>query len=389
MADLFGIMSTMKDRFFRSSGQVTLSGPHLRDSNSVQRVWNYFVIASLPTWAIGTWSLGHQTNLAIEALQLETVPGWRALVLQQFGIGFDPFDVFGSFVHGLLYFLPLFGLALLVGAFWEALFARMRGREPDEGVLLIAWLLALILPANAPAFQVAVGMTFGMVIGKLIYGGSGRYLFNPALLGVVFLVFSYPTLLFGESPWVPVAGYDQPTVLELVAEEGGVKVVPSVGYTYWQLFVGDKPGPIGIVSPLGALIAALFLVWTGMASWRIMVGALVGLVVTSMLFNAIAEGNELYAVPWYWQLVMGGFACCVVFIATDPVSGPMTDPGRWGFGIIVGALTVVIRAANPSQYEGVLFAILLACVFSPLIDFVVTERNIRRRRQRLEGGTGE
>ena len=250
---------------------------------------------------------------------------------------------------------------------------------------MIAWFFALMLPATAPMYQVAVGMTFAIVVGKLIYGGSGRYLVNPALLGVTFLIFSYPTLLFGESPWVPVAGYDQPTVLELVKEEGGIKVLTSVGYSFGQLLFGAQPGPIGIVSSLGAVLGALFLIWTGVASWRVMAGAMIGLILTAMLFNLIAPNDPLFAVPWHWQLVMGGVMFGVVFIATDPVAGPVTDPGRWAFGLIVGVLTVMIRAANPAYYEGVLFAILLACVFSPLIDFVVTERNIRRRLQRQQG----
>ena len=347
-------------------------------------LWNYFVLASLPAWLIGTWSLGHQTNLAIADFQLESVPGWRAWLLNQAGIGFDASSVMGCFTHGLLYFLPIFMVALLVGAFWQALFATVRKRQPDEGLLVIAWFLALMMPATAPMYQVAMGMTFGIVVGKLIYGGSGRYLVNPALLGMAFLVFSYPSLLFGEGAWVPLAGYDQPTVLELVTDEGGLKVVSAVGYSYWQLFVGDKPGAIGVVSSLGAIIGALFLIWSGMASWRIMFGALIGMVGAALIFNAIAPGNDLFAVPWYWQLVMGGFLFAVVFLATDPVAGPTTDPGRWGFGLLVGVLTLMIRAANPSYYEGVIFAILLASMFSPLIDFVVTEMNIRRRRLRLE-----
>jgi Na+-transporting NADH:ubiquinone oxidoreductase subunit B len=388
MSEIRKNLSLMKDRFFWSSGRSTITGPHIRDASNVQRVWNYFVIASLPTWLIGTWSLGHQTNLAIADFGLEQAPGWRAGFLSQFGIGFDAFNAFACFMHGLLYFLPIFGLALLVGAFWQALFAKLRQSEPDEGLLVIAWFFALLMPATAPMYQVAVGMTFGIVVGKLIYGGSGRYLFNPALLGVVFLVFSYPTLLYGESPWVPVEGYDQPTVLELVREEGGISVIPAVGYSFWQLFIGDQPGPIGIVSSLGAVLGALFLIWTGVASWRVMAGAMIGLIITAMLFNAIAPDNELFAVPWYWQLVMGGIMFGVVFIATDPVAGPITDPGRWAFGLIVGVLTVLIRVANPAYYEGVLFAILLACVFSPLIDFVATERNIQRRLQRQRGDAG-
>ncbi len=376
-------LQTMMNRFFWSSALVTRSGPHIRDANNVQRLWNFFVLASLPAWLIGTWALGHQTNLAIADFQLESVPGWRASLLTQAGIGFDATSIMGCFTHGLLYFLPIFMVTLLVGAFWQALFANLRKKQPDEGLLVIAWFLALMMPATAPLYQVALGMTFGIVIGKLIYGGSGRYLVNPALLGMAFLVFSYPAL-FGQGAWVPLADYDQPTVLELVTDEGGLKVVSAVGYSYWQLFIGDKPGAVGVVSSLGAIFGALFLIWSGMASWRIMLGALIGLVGAAMVFNVLAPGNDLFALPWYWQLVMGGFLFGVVFLATDPVAGPMTNPGRWGFGLMVGVLTVLIRAANPSYYEGVMFAILLASMFSPLIDFVVTEMNIRRRKLRLE-----
>jgi Na+-transporting NADH:ubiquinone oxidoreductase subunit B len=383
MSGMLRTLQTMMNRFFWSSTLVTRSGPHIRDANNVQRLWNFFVLASLPTWLIGTWALGHQTNLAIADFQLESVPGWRASLLTQVGIGFDASSVMGCFTHGLLYFLPIFVVALLVGAFWQALFANLRKKQPDEGLLVIAWFLALIMPATAPLYQVAMGMTFGIVIGKLIYGGSGRYLVNPALLGMAFLVFSYPSL-FGQGAWVPLADYDQPTVLELVTDEGGLKVVSAVGYSYWQLFIGDKPGAVGVVSSLGAIIGALFLIWSGMASWRIMLGALIGLVGTALILNLIAPGNDLFSVPWYWQLVMGGFLFGVVFLATDPVAGPMTDSGRWGFGLLVGMLTLLIRTANPSYYEGVMFAILLAGMFSPLIDFVVTEMNIRRRRLRLE-----
>lgn len=383
MSGIYRSLLTMMDRFLWSPAMVTRSGPHIRDANSVQRLWNYFVLASLPAWLIGTWSLGHQTNLAIADFQLESVPGWRAWLLSQSGIGFDASSIMGCFTHGLLYFLPIFIVALLVGTFWQALFAIVRKRQPDEGLLVIAWFLALMMPATAPMYQVAMGMTFGIVVGKLIYGGSGRYLVNPALLGMAFLVFSYPAL-FGVGAWVPLDGYDQPTVLELVTEEGGLKVVSAVGYSYWQLLIGDKPGAVGVVSSLGAIVGALFLIWSGMASWRIMLGALIGLVGAALIFNAIAPGHDLFAVPWYWQLVMGGFLFAVVFLATDPVAGPTTDPGRWGFGLLVGVLTLLIRAANPSYYEGVMFAILLASMFSPLIDFVVTEMNIRRRNLRLE-----
>jgi Na+-transporting NADH:ubiquinone oxidoreductase subunit B len=196
-------------------------------------------------------------------------------------------------------------------------------------------------------------------------------------------------LLFGAGAWVPVAAYDQPTVLELVAEEGGIRVIAAVDYSFWQLFIGDRPGAVGTVSTLGAVLGGLFLIWSGMASWRVMLGALIGLASTALIFNSFTSGNELFAVPWYWQMVLGGYLFGLVFLATDPVAGPMTDPGRWGFGLLVGVLTVLIRVSNPSYYEGVMFAILLASMFSPLIDYVVVEMNIRRRRLRLQGRNRE
>jgi Na+-transporting NADH:ubiquinone oxidoreductase subunit B len=370
-------------RFLWSSNAVTRSAPHLRDANNVQRMWNYFVIASLPAWIIGLWSLGHQTNMAILDFQIGEVTGWRGWFLTQSGIGFDPASISACITHGLLYFLPVIAVALAVGAFWEALFATVRKRPLDEGLLAIAWLFALMLPATVPWYQVALGMSFGIVFGKLIYGGSGRYLLSPALLGLVFLAFSYPTLLYNEGAWVPVLNYDQPTVLELLTDEGGLGVVAAVDYNYWQLFLGDKPGAVGVVSTLGALLGGLFLILTGVASWRLILGAAVGFIGVSLITNAIAPDHYLFSVPWYWHMVMGGFVFGAVFIATDPVAGPMTNPGRWGFGILMGSLTMIIRLFNPSYYEGVLFAILLASIFSPLIDFVVIELNIRRRKLRL------
>lgn len=389
MKELARALFTMGHRFIWSSPALTRCGPYIRDANNVQRLWNYFVIASLPAWLIGTWSLGHQTNLAIADFQLENIAGWRAWLLTQTGIGFDAFSVMGCFTHGLLYFMPIFTVALLVGAFWEALFASVRRKPVDEGLLYIAWFFALMIPATAPMYQLALGMTFGIVIGKLIYGGSGRYLINPALLGVAFLLFSYPSLFLAEGVWVPVAGYDQPTVLELVADEGGVRVISAVDYSWSQIFLGDRPGAVGVVSTLGALLGAVFLIINGMASWRVMLGSLAGLIVAVLIFNSLAPANELFSVPWYWHLILGGFTFGTVFIATDPVAGPMTNPGRWGFGLLVGVLTVVIRVANPAFYEGILFAILLACMFSPLIDFITTTRNIRRRCLRLQGDSGE
>jgi len=383
MKDWLTAFSSLPARFLWSSNAVARSAPHIRAADNVQRLWNYFVIASLPAWLIGLWSLGRQTNMAIADFQIEEVAGWRGWLLTQSGIGFDAGSVGACLVHGLLYFIPIFAMALAVGAFWESLFARLRKKPADEGLLAIAWLLALMMPATVPMYQVALGMTFGIVVGKLIYGGSGRYLLSPALLGMAFLVFSYPSLLLGEGAWVPVVGYDQPTVLELITDEGGLGVVAAVDYNYWQLFIGDKPGAVGAVSTLGAFLGAIFLILMGVISWRLILGTAIGFIGVALISNAVAPDHYLFSIPWYWHMVLGGYAFGAVFIATDPVAGPMTNPGRWGFGILVGSLTMVIRLFNPSYYEGVMFAILLASIFSPLIDFVVTELNIRRRKMRL------
>ena len=386
VAQILDNAGTLARRFVRSSPTVTRAAPHIRDANNVQRMWNYFVIASIPSWLIGLWSLGHQVNLAIAGLGLNPAPGWRAELLAWTGIGLDAFDVMACVAHGVLYFLPIFIVALLVGGFWESLFAAVRRKRVDEGLLYIAWFVALMMPADAPLYQVAHGMSFGIVFGKLIYGGSGRYLVNPAMLAIAFLVFSYSELMFSKGAWVPVAGWDQPTVLELVTEEGGIKIVSAVDYSWLQLFIGDRPGAVGVVSVLGAALGAIFLILTGMASWRVIVGSLFGLVGGSLLCNAIAPDHLILSIPWYWHLVLGGFAFGTVFIATDPVTGAMTDPGRWGFGLLVGGLTVVIRLGNISYYEAMIFAILVASLFSPLIDHVVVRMNIRRRRLRFQEG---
>lgn len=388
MKDWWFAFSRLPVRFAWSSNAVTRRAPHIRGSANVQRLWNLFVLASLPAWLIGLWALGHQINMAIADFRLEEVEGWRGAFLAWSGIGFDAGSVSACMMHGLLYFLPVFAVALLVGAFWESTFATLRKKPVDEGLLAIAWLFSLMMPASVPLMQVALGMTFGIVVGKLIYGGSGRYLVSPALLGLAFLVFSYPTLLSSEGAWVPVPGYDQPSVLELVTDEGGLDVVAAVDYSFWQIFSGDRPGAVGVVSTLGVLLGGIFLLATGVASWRILAGSLVGFIAVALVSNSVVPSNNLFSVPWYWHLVLGGFAFGAVFIATDPVAGPMTNPGRWGFGILVGSLTMIIRLVNPSYYEGVMFAILLACMFSPLIDFIVVEANIKRRRKRLQEVAG-
>jgi Na+-transporting NADH:ubiquinone oxidoreductase subunit B len=372
------------DRFLYASPQKTTVAPHIRDANNVQRLMNNFVIATIPCWLIGTWNLGEQTSFAMNAMGMERLDGWRGSLIDTLGVAYDPASLGACLFIGLLYFLPILLVALVTGALWEALFAQKRGRPVDEGLLSIAWLFALILPATVPLYQVAIGMTFAMVVGKAIFGGTGRYLVSPPLLGMAFLIFSYSSIIYAPGAWIPVPGYDEPTTIELAIEEGGVAALQSVGYSWKLLFIGNQPGPVGITSPLGCLLGAIFLIVTGTASWRIMVGSFIGLLATVLFMNSVGSLDEpMFAVPWHWHMVIGGWAFGTVFLATDPVAAATTHPGRWGFGILVGALTVVVRVTNPSYYEGVIFAILLASIFSPLFDYVVVERNIKRRKARL------
>jgi Na+-transporting NADH:ubiquinone oxidoreductase subunit B len=379
---------TLVDRFVYATAAHTRAGPHIRASNNVQQLMNYFVIATLPCWLFGMWNLGYQTNLAMAQLSIELASGWRGWLLDYLGIGFDPQDVLACIWHGMLYFLPVFFVALLVAAVWDALFAAYRRKPVDEGLLAAAWLFALILPATVPLYQVALGMSFGLVVGKAIYGGSGRYLVNPALLAFAFLVFSYPAIMFAEGAWVPVPGYNQSTTLELIINEGGVAAVNAAGYSWWGLFIGNQPGPMGASSVLGALIGALWLIIMGVASWRIMLGGALGLIAAVLLFNGLGSaGNLIYDTPWYWHMVLGGSVFGIVFLATDPVPAAITNAGRWFFGVTVGVLTVVVHITNPSYYLGVVFAILLASVFAPLMDYVVVEWHIRKRRRRMRGNS--
>jgi Na+-transporting NADH:ubiquinone oxidoreductase subunit B len=372
------------DRFLYASPKTTSAAPHIRDSNNVQRVMNNFVIASIPCWLIGTWNLGEQTTFAMNAIGMESLKGWRGALIETLGVTYDPASTGACLFIGLLYFLPILLVALVTGAVWEAVFAQQRGRQVDEGLLSIAWLFALILPATIPLYQVAIGMTFAMVVGKAIFGGTGRYLVSPSLLGVAFLAFSYSAIVYAPGAWIPVAGYDEPTTIELAIEEGGIAALRSVGYDWKLLFIGNQPGAFGLTSPLGCLLGAIYLIATGTASWRIMAGSTVGLIATVLFMNAVGPAdNPMFAVPWHWHLVLGGWAFGTVFIATDPVAAATTHAGRWGFGIVVGALTIVVRISNPSYYDGVLFAILLASIFSPLFDYVVTEKNIKRRKARI------
>ena len=379
------LLREFRARLVWSATNPTASAPHVRDAGNIDRLLNRFVIATLPCWLIGMWNVGEQIAVGMQIAGIKALPGWRADLINAVGLSIDPGSILSCWLHGLLYFLPVFLAALVVGVFWEVVFAARRGRPLDEGVLCIAWLFALILPPTATLFQVAYGMTSAVVLGKAIFGGTGRYLVSPPILGICVLFFSYASLIHGPETWIPLAGYPEPTTLELAILEGGVPALISVDYSWWLLFIGNQPGPFGVTSVLGCLLGAAYLLMTGSASWRIMAGSVIGLIATVGLIGLAAPSEpSVLSIPWYWHAVLGGWAFGTVFLATDPTAAATTRTGRWVFGLLVGIVTVVVRLTNPAYFEGVVFAILLASIFAPLCDHFVVERNIARRRARLE-----
>jgi Na+-transporting NADH:ubiquinone oxidoreductase subunit B len=361
---------------------VTRAAPHVRDAMSLRRALGIVVLALLPCLAMALYNSGHQANLALAGLGLAAAPGWRGAVLDALGVGTDPASLWQSLCHGALYVLPILAVSLAVGAFWERLFATLRRRPLGEGLVVTALVFTLVLPPAAPLWQVALGMSFGIVIGKEIFGGTGKNILNPALVGLAFLYFGYPTEMTGDPLWSGVAGYRGSAALGTVAA-GGMEALAQSGVTWWRSFLGPTQGMLGTTSTLACLLGAAVLVATRVASWRIMAGVLLGMIGAALAFNALGDGaGPIFALPWYWHLTLGGFAFGMVFLATDPVSAAMTDAGRWVYGLLIGGVIVLVRVANPVHPDGVMLAVLFANISAPLIDYFVVWANIRRRARR-------
>jgi len=359
----------MLERFLYCDAGKNHVAPFVRAPVSVQGVYNNFVIASLPCWLVGLWNVGHQINLTVEAGQLESLPGWRGTILQASGIGYNPDNFLACSIHGLMYFIPLFVLILLVTTFWSALFATLRRHPPDEGLLAFAWLFSLLLPAGVPMVPVIVGVSFAAVFGKHIYGGSGFYLINPVVVGMVFLWLAYPAVVFEPGNSVPI-----------MTEITG----PEATQQWWSAFFGARPGAIGATSVLGCGLGAVYLLITQSASWKIMLGSLLGIALAVQLLGltALDGAGELSIAG---ELVTGGLAFGLVFLATDPVAASMTSGGRWIYGATTGFLAILITLANPGVGEAVVFAIFIASLLAPLMDSAVISRYKARRQRRIGG----
>ncbi|RMH03872.1 MAG: NADH:ubiquinone reductase (Na(+)-transporting) subunit B [Planctomycetota bacterium] len=352
------------DSFLYTPGRRTSEGPHIRDGIDLKRTMMTVVWALLPCALFGMWNAGRQAGLAA---------------------GQDP-GAAEAFLAGLLMFLPRYLVVMAVGGGIETVFAAVRKHEINEGFLVTGLLIPLIVPPTIPLWQLALGTAFGVVIGKEVFGGTGMNVLNPALTTRVFLFFAYPAQISGDLVWVAgrehwLDGFSGATPLAHFYADGAAA---TAGMSWSDAFLGLMPGSFGETSTLCCLIGAAILLFTRIASWRVMLGCLLGMAGTASLFNLLAPSPEHYlALPWYWHLVVGGFAFGTVFMATDPVSAAQTDTGRWIYGVLIGVLTVLVRVVNPAYPEGMMLAILFMNIFAPVIDYYVVKANVKRREQRL------
>ncbi|MDR0528846.1 MAG: NADH:ubiquinone reductase (Na(+)-transporting) subunit B [Zoogloeaceae bacterium] len=370
------------DSFLYRPGSVTRTTAHVRDAMDLKRMIILVWLATFPAIFAGMWNVGFQANTAYAAhpdLFHAAQQGWESWRLFLIGLvaGFNPDCAWDNMVHGAAYFLPIYLVTFAVGGLWEVLFAMVRGHEVNEGFFATSVLFALIVPPTIPLWQVALGISFGVVIGKEVFGGTGKNFLNPALVGRAFLFFAYPAQISGDAVWIAVDGVTGATPLAAAAAGD------SLGLSWTQAFLGVMPGAVGETCTLAILIGGLALLATKVASWRIVLSVVLGMAATSFLFNAVgSETNAMFALPWYWHFVLGGFAFGLFFMATDPVSAAMTDVGKWIFGALIGVMVVLIRVVNPAFPEGMMLAILFANLCAPLIDHFVVMANIKRRAAR-------
>lgn len=369
------------DTIFYTPGKVTKSAAHVRDGVDLKRIMILVWLCTFPAIFFGMYNVGLQANSAMAELGLSESAGWRGALAASL-TGFNPDSIWDNIIHGAVYWLPIYITTFVVGGFWEVLFAMKRGHEVNEGFFVTSVLFSLILPPTIPLWQVALGISFGVVIGKEVFGGTGKNFLNPALTGRAFLFFAYPAQMSGDAIWTAVDGFSGATPLGLAAM-GGVDAILQANVTWFDAFIGTIQGSVGETSTLAILIGGLIIMFAKIAAWRIVAGVFLGMVAMSSLFNLIgSDTNPMFAMPFYWHMVLGGFAFGMFFMATDPVSASMTNTGKWVFGALIGVMVVLIRVVNPAFPEGMMLAILFGNLFAPLIDNFVVQANIKRRMKR-------
>lgn len=387
------------DTFFFTPDKRTSGKCHVRDCNDYKRVMTTVMYALLPCILMGMYNVGLQANRAMEALRAggtEFSTDWHYAILAWLDsvcpflnvFGTSYYNVIGCLIHGAVYFLPLYIVTMVVGLGWEILFAMIYREEVNEGFFVTGLIFPLTLPPNLPLWQIVVAMSFGVIIGKEIFGGTGRNFLNPALVARAFLFFAYAGSISGDKVWTTVDGFSCATPLSLATNptpgEGGLIGLAQGGYNIMNTFFGTIPGSFGETSTLACLIGAAFLVIVGVASWRVMLSMAVGgMGLATVLYLVGSETNAAFNLGPIWHFILGGFAFGMVFMATDPVTAATTKIGQYIYGLIVGMLVIIIRVLNPAYPEGTMLAILFGNCVAPLIDWCVVRANIRARRRRL------
>lgn len=357
---LYWLHSTVDafETFLHVPGTVTLKGSHVRDAIDLKRLLIIVLIAAAPAAIFGMWNVGYQHSLAL---------------------GDAGIDILGNFWYGFLKVLPLFIVSYVVGLGIEFAACQIRGEEVSEGYLVSGFFIPLIVPVDIPLWMLAIAVAFAVIFGKEVFGGTGMNIWNPALLTRAFLFFSYPNYMSGSDCWislrsgeVPVDGFTGATPLAL---DGAAA---QYGTGFWDLFIGTVPGSVGETSVLCILLGAFILIWTGVASWKIMAGCVLG----ALGVGVIGDLAGITSIPCYMQLLCGGFAFGAVFMATDPVTSAQTECGKWIYGVLIGVLCMTVRMFNPGYAEGMMLAILLCNTLAPIIDHCVVSAHISRKNKK-------
>ena len=376
------------ENFIFSSTNKTTNPIHVRDSIDIQRIMVIVWLAAFPAMFFGMYNIGNQTLDYLTLVGSTNTNDWHHVLINLVGYSNDSFIT--KMWIGAVYFVPIYAVTFAVGILWEILFAVVRKHEINEGLFVSSILFALSCPPDLPLWQAAMGITFGIVIGKEVFGGTGKNFLNPALTGRAFLYFAYPSQLSGDKVWIAglsdtgitPEGFSGATPLGYAAEDGLQGL--SDNFSWFDALIGNIPGSVGETSVIAIGIAAIILLATGVASYRIILGTFIGMIVMSSILNIVgSDTNPMFQVPWYWHFVIGSFAFGLVFMATEPVSGSGTNAGRWIYGALIGVTVVLIRVVNPAFPEGMMLAILFANLFAPVIDHMVVSNNIAKRKRAL------
>jgi Na+-transporting NADH:ubiquinone oxidoreductase subunit B len=382
-----------QDTILYTPGTVTKTASHVRDMLDQKRMMITVVLALLPICLFACWNTGYQAALAI-GNGAAPLDNWQTWLFEAFGLEYDVRNAFACGLLGFLYFFPVWLVVGIVGGHIEVIFSIIRGHEVTEGFLVTWFLFALTLPPTIPLWMVAVGIAFGVTLGKEVFGGVGMNVMNPALVSRAFLFFAYPAAMSGDAVWVAAENTDVftgATWLAVAADKTQGMAALNADPNLWKdAFIGVIPGSMGETSALLCLVGALILIVTKIGSWRTMAGVTVGTVAMALVLNAIdSDTNPMFKMGPQWHMVLGGWAFGMVFMATDPVSSAFTDIGKLIYGFFIGVFVVLVRVVNPGYPEGMMLAILFMNMFAPLIDHFVVQANVKRRKQRYAAGLPE